>query len=436
MDLELELVRESLDHCVKCTICETFCPVSAATPLFPGPKYVGPQAERFRGAGPSPDASLDYCSGCGICTQVCPQGVRIAEINARARAALKARDGAPLCRVAGAWRPSRDKVRVGGGPGPREPGGPSTSVRVRDRLIARPGLLGRLGVVVAPVANRLMASPAVRAVTERALHIDRQAPMPMWARRPLRRKGRGVPAVAYFSGCNAAWFEPFVADAALAVLAHHGLGAAVPRSRCCGLPLQSNGLFDDARRHVRRAARLLAPHARAGRPVVATSTSCGLMLKREAREILGVEDDDLRVVSEHTVDICEYLRDLWDEGRLRTDMRPVPLTVAYYAPCQQRGHGMGAPALDLLALVPELRVVPVEGSCCGIAGTYGLKQEKHDIAMAVGAALFRDLRAAQPDVVACDSETCRWQITAATGLPTVHPVELLARAYGLPTTRT
>ena len=42
------LMRASLDACVKCTICETQCPVAAVTPLFPGPKYVGPQAERFR----------------------------------------------------------------------------------------------------------------------------------------------------------------------------------------------------------------------------------------------------------------------------------------------------------------------------------------------------------------------------------------------------
>ena len=77
------LMRESLDHCVKCTICESFCPYSQATPLFPGPKYVGPQAERFRRTGISPDISVDYCSGCGICTQVCPQGVKIAEINSQ-----------------------------------------------------------------------------------------------------------------------------------------------------------------------------------------------------------------------------------------------------------------------------------------------------------------------------------------------------------------
>ena len=51
------------------------CPVSNVTPLFPGPKYVGPQAERYRVAGePSVEWSVDYCSGCGICSQVVPAG--------------------------------------------------------------------------------------------------------------------------------------------------------------------------------------------------------------------------------------------------------------------------------------------------------------------------------------------------------------------------
>src|SRR4026208_2363321 len=114
-----ELVRDSLDHCVKCTICETFCPYSRVTPLFPGPKYVGPQAERYRTGDASPDASVDYCSGCGICTQVCPHGVKIAEINSRARNKLKQRDGVPL----------------------------------RDRIITRPTVVGRLGTPAAPIAN-------------------------------------------------------------------------------------------------------------------------------------------------------------------------------------------------------------------------------------------------------------------------------------------
>jgi glycerol-3-phosphate dehydrogenase subunit C len=398
-----ELVRDSLDHCVKCTICETFCPFSAATPLFPGPKYVGPQAERYREAGVSLDASLDYCSGCGICTQVCPQGVRIAEINSQARAAMWRQRGIPL----------------------------------RNRLIARPSVLGRLGTPLAPVANLSLRSRRVRVLTERALGIHRDAPMPRFAGRTFQRWARrheSPPAartVVYFHGCGTNYYEPRVGEMVVRVLEHNGCRVVVPPQDCCGLPLQSNGIFDDARAYVRRLVARLVPYAREGHAIVANSTSCGLMLKREAQEILGVEDEDLRVVSEATYDLCEFLLDLHDHGELRTDFRPLPLTVPYHAPCQQRGHGIGKPALDLLALVPGLRVVELDADCCGIAGTYGLKKEKYAVAMTVGERLFAQVREAGGDLVACDSETCRWQIVHGTGVPAVHPVELLHRAYAL-----
>ena len=51
--------------------------------------------------------------------------------------------------------------------------------------------------------------------------------------------------------------------------------------------------------------------------------------------------------------------------------------------------------------------------------------------MAVGDGLFRQIRETEADVVACDSETCRWQIEHGARVHSVHPVELLHRAYGL-----
>ena len=57
------------DDCIKCNICTSNCPVAAVTDKFPGPKVVGPQAQRFREPGErSVDRSVDYCSGCGTCT--------------------------------------------------------------------------------------------------------------------------------------------------------------------------------------------------------------------------------------------------------------------------------------------------------------------------------------------------------------------------------
>jgi glycerol-3-phosphate dehydrogenase subunit C len=395
-------MRDSLDHCVKCTICETFCPVSKATPLFPGPKYVGPQAERFRVHDISPDDSLDYCSGCGICTHVCPQGVKIAEINAQARVELKERRGTPL----------------------------------RDKIIARPHIAGKLATPVAPVANWTLHNRLVRAAIERVIAVDRRAPMPTFAGRTFRRwsKKHEPPAaqktVVYFHGCSTNYFEPRLGEMTVAVLEHNGYRVQVPEQGCCGLPLQSNGLFDSARDYVGKLTKALAPYARAGHDIVATSTSCGLMLKREAREILGVDDPDLEVVSQRMFDICEWLVMLHNRGELRTDFKPVEMTVPYHAPCQQRGHAMGVPAMELFSLIPGLTVLEQDADCCGIAGTYGLKKEKYEIAMEVGADLFDSVGASHPDVTACDSETCRWQITHATGVASVHPIELLYRSYG------
>ena len=398
-------LRDSLDHCVKCTICETACPVSNVTPLFPGPKYAGPQAERFRVHDePSAEWSVDYCSGCGICTQVCPQGVKIAQINSRARAKVKAEKG----------------------------------IKLRDRLIARPTLIGRLGLPVAPIANASLRARPLRVLAEKVVGIHRDAALPGFARHRFStwaKRHQSPPAprkAVYFHNCGTQYYEPDGGRMTVAVLEHNGFHVEVPKQDCCGLPLQSNGLFDDARSYVLRLARALAPHVRDGGIIVGNATSCTLMLKREAREILGLEDDpDLKLVSERTYDVCELLLELHHDGQLKTDFSPVNEVVAYHAPCQQQGHFMGKPAVELLGLVPGLELRELDARCCGIAGTYGIKVEKYDIAMKVGADLFGQIGASGAGLVACDSETCRWQIEHATGRQSVHPLELLHRAYGL-----
>ena len=403
--LEQETLRGSLDHCVKCTICETACPVSNVTPLFPGPKYAGPQAERYRVHDePSAEWSVDYCSGCGICTQSCPQGVKIAEINAQARRKVKEQRG----------------------------------ITLRDRLIGRPTLIGRLGVPLAPLANASLRSRPVRIAIERVMGLHRDAAMPGFSRRTFRSwaKRHDSPVstrrAVYFHGCGTEYYEPEVGEMTVALLEHNGFQVEIPKQDCCGLPLQSNGLFKDARGYVLRLARALAPHARDGALIVGNATSCTLMLKREAREILGLEDDpDLKLVSENTYDLCELLLELHHRGELNTDFRPLDEVVAYHAPCQQQGHFIGKPALELLALIPGLEVRELDARCCGIAGTYGIKKEKYDIAMNVGADLFAQIGSSGAGLVACDSETCRWQIEKATQKPSAHPLELLHRAYGL-----
>jgi glycerol-3-phosphate dehydrogenase subunit C len=293
---------------------------------------------------------------------------------------------------------------------------------------------------VAPIANLTLGARPLRILGEKVLKVHRDAAAPKFAGRRFSRWARGRTSpptgrkIVYFHGCGTEYYEPWEGEKVVQILEHNGFEVVVPKQDCCGLPLQSSGLFDDARKVVTALARALVPYVRDDPDtiIVGNATSCTLMLKREAREILSLEDDpDLKLVSERTYDICELLLELHDRGELKTDLEPVNEHIAYHAPCQQQGHWIGKPALELFALIPGLEVSEMNARCCGIAGTYGLKAEKYEIAMAVGADLFAQVRESGAGEVACDSETCRWQITHATGLGSVHPIDYLHRAYGL-----
>lgn len=408
-------VDHTLDECIKCNICTSYCPVSAVTDLFPGPKYVGPQAQRFRQPDQphSPDASVDYCSGCRVCNDVCPTGVKIAEMNARARAQIVADRGLSL----------------------------------RNRLLGRNELLGRLGSIAPDLANLALHNPASRWMAEKLMGIARHAPLPKWSlngtfgewmRRTHARRLR-TPAqelgkkVVYFHGCSTMYYEPFVGKATVAVLEHLGYEVIVPPQNCCGLPMLSNGEFKAAAGYHRRNVATLASFARAGIPVIGTSTSCTLTLKEEAPELLDLSDEASHELKMGTWDIFEWLAERHALGELPTDFQPLHYTLPYHAPCQQRAHRIGKPALEILSLIPGLDLRESHARCCGIAGTYGYKIEKYQIAMDVGEELFSFVRSQGAGIsyTACDSETCRWQLEHGTGLPSRHPIEFLAAAYGL-----
>jgi glycerol-3-phosphate dehydrogenase subunit C len=399
-------VEQTADNCVKCNVCNTVCPVSAVTDLFPGPKYEGPQGQRFRARVDlegSPDHSLDYCSACGLCTQACPEGVLIAEINQVARSRLVAERG---------------------------------GLGLRDNIISRPSLMGLVARPVAPLANRVMASRPVRVAVEKAMGVHRDAAMPRFSAMTLRswaRSHRGprgaARTVAYFHGCAAQEFEPEVGAAVMRVLERNGIAVSLPRQGCCGLPLISNGDFPAARRTAGRLVSRLRRAADDPGTIVASSTSCGMTLKAKYRELLGLDDEASRAVGLAVWDICEYLVALDDEVGLDRSLAPLPARAVYHPPCQLMAHGVGTPALDLLALVPELEVERSRAGCCGTAGTYGVKVEKYQIAMDVGRSLFDQVAETRPDFVVCDSETCRWHIARVTGLPVYHPVQVLDHAY-------
>jgi len=398
--LDIDEVALSSDRCIKCNVCNSVCPVLPVTDLFPGPKYCGPQSQRFRSGEPV-EHWVDYCSGCGACSRACPSGVRVAELNARARARIFEEQGLPL----------------------------------KNRLLARSELIGKVGSRAAVLANAGLHFKPGRVAAEKVLGIPSEAPLPSFSQGGFRRRFRRLPQpeqprlrAAYFCGCTTNYYEPGVGEAAIRVLTRAGVATELPEQHCCGLPFISNGDFKGARRLAEANLEALLPAIHAGKRVVATSTSCSLTLKHEYREVLGLYGPEWEELAAGVYDIFELLRGLWWDGELEIEAS-LGRRVLYHGPCQLRSHGFGFPASDVLSRLEGMELAESGVECCGSAGTYGFKADKREIAFKVGRPLAERAREHGAEVVACDSETCRWHIQQLTGLPARHPVELLAEAW-------
>ena len=153
--------------------------------------------------------------------------------------------------------------------------------------------------------------------------------------------------------------------------------------------------------------------------------TCTLTLRDEYPNLLGIDNADVR---DAVLLATRYIYERLDKGarlRFKADYHK---KVAYHTPCHMEKMGWGVFSEMLLRMIPGVEFVRLDSNCCGIAGTYGFKKENYQASQQIGAALFDQIRTVQPDVVACDCETCKWQIEMSTGFPVMNPVSILAEA--------
>ena len=390
--------QSNSDVCIRCATCMAVCPVSRVTPKFPGPKQAGPGAERFRRPGePSVDEWIDLCIGCHLCDMVCSSGVNISELNLIAKAKYLDEKGRPF----------------------------------RDWLLTHSYLFGRLGSFLSPFINRLLRNSHVKWLAESILRIDRRRELPGYESQTFRQwfrdhQTKGKKKIAYFYGCYINTNEVDVGKATVQVLEANGFEVTLPPQRCCGIPMLGNGDFKGARKMGLYNVPSLLDTIRSGSDIIFSSTSCGYMMKHEYSRLLLIPKAD--EVSQHLHDLFEFLKNLKESDGFNTNFKELPLKIGYFAPCHLRALGIGLPALDILRLIPGLKIDNIEADCCGMGGTFGFKKEKYEISQEIGKDLAEAIDRLKPEIIVSDCEGCRMQIRHLTGLRVLHPIQILRDA--------
>jgi glycolate oxidase iron-sulfur subunit len=398
---------------VHCGFCLQSCPTYVVT----GDEGDSPRGRIVlmrrldRGELPPDDPSLrhhlDRCLGCRACEPVCPSGVAYGPALEAARAAIGERRTLPVV------------------------------VRLILHTITSPPLrrlLFGLARAARPFAGAL-AGWSRAGFAAGMLAGSRDRGIGRGPREPFRSLDPPSPGsadrpVAVFLGCIQRDLFGHVNAAAARTLRVNGYTLReVSRQGCCGALHAHAGRLDAARALARENV-----HAFAECPdalVAATAAGCGAML-REYGTLLADDPlaEEARRFSARVRDVTEVLA-----AQGPVPGAPVPLTVAYDAPCHlvHAQRVTGAP-LAVLGAVPELAVVPHEDAdtCCGSAGLYSLVQR--GLAREILERKLDALAAANPDVVATGNPGCAMQISAglrASGrpIPVVHPVELLDASY-------
>jgi FAD/FMN-containing dehydrogenase/Fe-S oxidoreductase len=346
-------------------------------------------------------AALDLCLECKACKSECPTNVDMARLKAEVLHQHHRKHGLP-------WR---------------------------NWLFGNVAKLSEWGCRLAPLSNWLVRSGTGRWLNDVTLGIDRRRLPPRFATHPFihRREITApsdptLPRLLLFRDTFMNFHEPEIGLAALQLLSRTNRVAIPAQVRCCGRPMISNGMLDEAATLAAHNVNRLDQPEHAGMPIIACEPSCILTIKDDYPALLPAAlRRQAQAVAERCFTFEEFVENRLTEAGSPAVFRAEPRRILVQAHCHQRALTGVAPLLRLLRRIPGAQVIDLDAGCCGMAGSFGYEKEHYEISRLVGEQrLFPALRRAEPDdVIVAPGFSCRMQIEHFTGRQALHPAALL-----------
>ena len=361
--------------------------------------------------------AMDLCLECKGCKAECESGVDMAKLKYEFLDQYQRANGTPL----------------------------------RNRVFANISRLSAWGSRTAPLSNLMANNPIGKMMAQMVLGIHPKRKSPKFVQQTFAKwfKSRGNPPQSPFArggvgedGAVATntvvllndtymnYNYPEIGKAAVALLEAAGLEVILSDTKCCGRPMISKGLLDDATANAVSNVDQLYAYAEQGIPVIGCEPSCLLTFRDEYPEL--VRDERARKVAENSFMIDEFLMKLQEDGKLNLDLEQLQKKVLFQAHCHQKADMGTATSMATLRLAPGYQVELINAGCCGMAGSFGYEKEHYDLSMKIGEeALFPAIRAKDEEwEVAVMGVSCRQQVEHGTGRKARHLVEVLADALG------
>ncbi|WP_336344605.1 LUD domain-containing protein [Halalkalicoccus ordinarius] len=417
-------LKETL-YCIRCGACANVCAnfQHVGGHAFGGETYSGGIATGWEAGVHSQESAgefNDLCTGCTRCVNQCPVKIDIPWINEVVRD-----------RINHGEEPSEFEFLVEGLTPDAEPSG----LDVQKRFFGNFGTVARLGSATAPVSNWLAELPPTRWAMERTLGIDRRRELPTFANETLRDwfvAREGLPAaeadreVVLYPDTYTDYVSPERGKAAVRTLEALGVSVIVPDVPESGRAPLSQGMLSTASVQAHEVYAELAEHLDAGRDVVAIEPSDLAMFLGEYEKFLP--ERSFERLSENSYEVLEYVYGLVSNDPEKADvLSDGPGRVAYHSHCQQRTLGLEGYTTTLLEEL-DYDVLTSTVECCGMAGSFGYKEQYYELAMDVGYELQDEFeeRGERDRTVLASGTSCTDQLDALLDRKPRHPIESIA----------
>jgi glycerol-3-phosphate dehydrogenase subunit C len=313
---------------------------------------------------------------------------------------------------------------------------------------------GEIARFVAPLANWASDrhTTLTRQVLEKVADVDRRAELPKYHGRTfLGRARRAAPPVdksapaagrkaVLYATCFVNYNNPSIGEATQAVLAKNGVATEVVYPGCCGMPQLEAGDLAKVAEGARRVAAALVPYIDQGYDILALVPSCALMLKFEWPLIVP-DDPAVATLSKATFDVAEYIVDISRKEGLAPGLQPLDGGVTLHIACHARAQNMGQKSAEMLRLLPQAQISVIE-RCSGHGGSWGVMKDNFETALKVGKPVARQALRDSKQFIASECPLAGMHVLQGMELlakderlpaRSMHPIELVARAYGLTT---
>jgi Fe-S oxidoreductase len=415
-DVRAELTR-AFDVCVSCRRCSDLC--TSFPSLF---EMIDRNADRDAGAltPAQQDRVVDECFQCTLCRVDCPYTPELHEWNLDfPRLMLRAR--------------AMNHVN----------GITSTRSKLTTQFISRTEALGSLATAMAPLADKVVSGEpgsGIRRVVAKVTGVSSTRLLPPYAKQRFSRwftqrvaSASTTPqqgTVTVFPTCLVEYHETAIGKDLVRVYERNGIECRITAAGCCGAPWLHSGNVEEFTKVAAKNVVTLAAEVRAGTDVVVPQPTCSSVITHDYVDYVGGPDAEL--VAAHTRDAAEYLMNVHtaDDTSLDTAFTGVTVeTITYHAPCHLRSHGIGSPSRDLMELTgAEVHLVQ---QCSGGDGMWALRSGNEEISVRMARTLGERIDEAGGDAVAGDCHLANTAILEQTGRVARHPLQILARAYGV-----